>query len=312
MRLSVGQLRSLLREELMLEYDVQPGVRLYHRSYVKFKIGDVLTAQKDPKTGQHWLMSHEHEQALERVRKQLHPDLPSRLDCVYASFVPHSRFLNKGHLYVIEPVGKVFVTDSRIIDEMAQSRHYRHASVLSYWEGVEPERWNIANLEALMTSAKVVEVVEEKTRLKFNDVIEFNADAPVVSATISYYSVDPKYDTDQRDMRPYTYAEDGNTNVSIEDALEKVKHVKGMKVLDKPILNPSEEMKYGKKLNVELSHGFVGKIRSLSMASPGDTTRYSRISLSPVDGGLLMTIDDKVVGQILRAIRAGTISRIGE
>lgn len=314
MRLSVGQLRVLVREGLMLEYDVQPGVRLYHRSHVKFKVGDILTAQNDPKTGQHWLADRDYEKALERVRKDLHPDLPSRFDCVYASFVPHSRFLRKGHLYVIEPIGKVFVTDSKIIDEMGESRHYNYSSVLRYWEGVEPERWNIADLEALMTSARVVEVIEEKARLKFNDVIEFSEQAPTIPVTIKYYEINPKWDSDVKDKRPYTFEGDGNTRIAVVDALKMMRGVTGIKVLDKPNLKPTEE-KYGKDLRVELGPGFVGKLGSLSMAEPGGPryqSRYSRMTLSPVGGGPSLWVDNKDVGKVLRAVRAGTITRTGE
>ena len=117
MRITVRQLRLIINEALLCEYTPSPNVTLYHRSYVKFDVGQVLTAQKDLKTGKHWLASRRCERDLEDYRKKHHPELPSRFDCVYATLEPRSRFLNKGYLYAVEPIGKMFVADSTLIDQ---------------------------------------------------------------------------------------------------------------------------------------------------------------------------------------------------
>lgn len=105
-------LRECIRA-LLLEYDLQPGVRVYHRSPRIMKPGDIVESRKT--NGRHWLTDKWSELALERYRKERHSDLPSRLDCVYGTLTPRSRFLSKGHLHVIEPIGSIIDGASEIV-----------------------------------------------------------------------------------------------------------------------------------------------------------------------------------------------------
>lgn len=75
MKMKLFELRRLIREGMLLEYDPQPSATFYHRSEAKLNVGQILTAQVNEGTGQHWLRSKEFEVVLDDYRKSHHPNL---------------------------------------------------------------------------------------------------------------------------------------------------------------------------------------------------------------------------------------------
>lgn len=159
---------------------------LYHRSPIRLKVGDHIKVPKE-KTGKHWLETKEAEIALEVLRREEYADRPSRFDCIYSTLIPRARFVDKGYLYRVRPVGKIHVTDSlyidRIIDRFEREyydsirdrddrREYykEHPKELVYflpveanyyWDGVEPSRVNLKDVEVLSEGAVVIEEITE-------------------------------------------------------------------------------------------------------------------------------------------------------
>jgi hypothetical protein len=93
---------------------------VYHRSSHPMKIGDIIVSKKNPESKKHWMESVEAEIGLELYRRDEFSNKPSRLNCIYSSIIPRSRFSYKGNLYVVRPYGKVHVGDSAIIDKLIQ------------------------------------------------------------------------------------------------------------------------------------------------------------------------------------------------
>lgn len=308
--MSARSLQRLIRE-ILLEYSVNPASTLYHRSSHDFKVGDILTAQMDPKTGQHWLASKAVEKDLESLRKREYPDLPSRFNCVYLSFVPRSRFLAKGKLYAVEPIGKTHVVNSQIIDELSQSSYPSYSLMEEYWQGSEPYRSNLADLEVLATSARVIEVVEEDNdkRLRPGDTIEFLEGAPVIDAEINYYWSNPKYDKSA--PKPYTYLSDGNRSAAIDVALAVCRNSPGLQILDEPNMELGEDDQ-GAKIRVRLGPEFVGKFRTFRVGDPKKKTSYNPLdaSISCAVDGPGMRISGEQVGKLLKAFRKGLIKKV--
>ncbi len=308
--MSSRNLQRLIRE-ILLEYSVNPSSTLYHRSPHDFKVGDILTAQMDPKTGEHWLASKEVERDLEKLRKKSYPDLPSRFNCVYLSFVPRSRFLAKGKLYAVEPIGKMHVVNSQIIDELSQTKYPSYSLMEEYWQGSEPYRSNLNDLEVLATSARVVEVVDEDNgkRLQPGDKIEFQEGAPIIDAEISYYWSNPKYEKSA--PKPYTYLADGNRLAAIDDALAICRNSPGLQILDEPNMNLGEDDR-GAKIRVRLGPEFVGKFRTFRVGEPGKKHSYNPLdaSVSCADDGPGMRIPSEQVGKLLKAFRKGLIKKV--
>jgi hypothetical protein len=308
--MSSKNLQILIRE-ILQEYTVNPASTLYHRSSHDFKVGDTLTAQMDPKTGQHWLASKETERTLERIRKESYPDLPSRLNCVYLSFVPRSRFLNKGKLYAVEPLGKTHCVNSQIIDELAETRYPSYALMEEYWKGSDPYRSNINDLEVLVTSARITEVVEEDNskRLNRGDTIEFLEGAPIIDAAIDYYWSNPKYE--KAAPKPYTYLADGNSSSAIDVAMAACRDTPGLQILDEPDMELSEKNSSA-KIRVRLGPEFVGKFRTFQVGDPGKKTSFNplsaTISVSPTSPGMRISGDQ--VGKLLKAFRKGLVKRV--
>lgn len=181
------KLKTILSEGLITE--LSENSTLYHRSLKKMKVGDIIKPKTD-KSGKHWLAGIPFELVLEEFRKNNFPDKPSRLSCVYSSAVPRSRFSEKGYLYVIKPIGKMFMTDSTLIDTMAD-RFSRDVSdewinhglkmndvknspstYMRYLDGVDADRYwkgrmyndvrsKINDIEILSESARIIEVVSE-------------------------------------------------------------------------------------------------------------------------------------------------------
>jgi hypothetical protein len=167
------------------------------------KVGDIIKPKTD-KSGKHWLADSKFELLMEYYRQQNYPDLPSRLNCVYSSAVPRSRFKDKGYLYVINPIGKTLITDSSIIDIMEEKfrnktidfydmgiknddiksnpgryLHYIDGYLVDkYWKGkIKNIKNKIDDVEILSDSAKIIEVVNEPDKLVVgNNVIVTESD----------------------------------------------------------------------------------------------------------------------------------------
>ena len=308
--MSSRNLQRLIRE-ILLEYTVNPASTLYHRSHKDFKVGDILTAQMDPKTGRHWLASKNVELDLESLRKREYPDLPSRFNCVYLSFVPRSRFLAKGKLYAVEPIGKTHVVNSQIIDELSRTSYPPYSLMEEYWQGSEPYRSNLGDLEVLATSARVIEVVEEDNnkRIQPGETIEFLEGAPIIDAEIVYYWSNPQYD--KFAPKPYTYLADGNRQGAIDAALAVCNNSPGIQILDEPNMNLGKDDR-GAKIRVRLGPEFVGKFRTFRVGDPGKKTSYNPLdaSLSCSDDGPGMRIPSDQVAKLLKAFRKGLIKKV--
>lgn len=296
MKIKLGDLRSLL-----LEYEVTDRLTLYHRSHKDFNVGDVLMAQTDPKTGHHWLASKNSEQQLEHYRQKNHPELPSRFNCVFATFNPRSNFLGKGKLYAVRPMGRAFVADSTLIDHINENDEVGRSSfseIEEYWAGVEPDRGNINYVEILMDSAKVVEVVEESLRMVIGTKIMFGPDAPKVHGHVSV--------SGSNHENPMVYASDGNTVISLQDAL-KILEVEGVFV-SRSMLNGE----HGDKCTVIIGPGFEGFVTNWRSADPGRGKSYTPgLALASGDrrgkDGVWIDVDD--VRIFINAFRSGAIER---
>lgn len=197
-------LREYCRIIIAETFRLRKDVTLYHRSQHLFKVGDEISASNNER--KNITPGKEYEICLEDYRKEHHPNLPSRLECVYATLTPSSRFNAYGHLYMVKPMGKMFVTNSYLIDEMMETeirnyseifeylggvdwltstpkeerarefanrlQHQIYYDVKEYWQGTDPSKDNIKGLEVLLDGAIVTEVVEEKKRLKPGTVFE--------------------------------------------------------------------------------------------------------------------------------------------
>lgn len=328
-------------EALMLEYTVASGVRLYHRSTRDFKVGDVLTAQKNDK-GKHWLSYHLHERGLEafRVKRDYEPaqrftarerkkksfieperkfksfeNLPSRFECIYATFVPHSRFLSKGQLYVVEPIGATHVVDSRIIDQLSRLpvdyrslrddpndedegrfEDQREAESLyrDYWEGTEPTRANLQNLEIFMDSARVVEVVNETTQPLHQGNNFMVAGGPVLLGKLELRGDSVSW---------------GQNKQTLEDFIIDSAGLQGFE------LGKIPEGDYFRSITVKLTQGFKGKILTMRLPEPGNLEQdpYStRLQVTPSE--LSYPVDIQFMGDqvinFMKSVRKGFIKKI--
>jgi hypothetical protein len=122
------KLTHLLLEQLLSE--ISTNTPLYHRSLRKMNVGDAVEIPRDT-ANKHYLTYKMGELALEEERKETAPDAPSRLNCVYSSLIPRSRFVDKGYLYRIKPTGRIFVADSTLIDvimERFDNEYYEYIS----------------------------------------------------------------------------------------------------------------------------------------------------------------------------------------
>jgi len=96
--------------------EISENVTLYHRSNYPMTVGDLIKSKRS-EDGKHWLENIPSEIGLEFYRRKHFSDKPSRLNCVYSSVIPRSRFVDKGILYVVKPRGKIHVANSTLIDE---------------------------------------------------------------------------------------------------------------------------------------------------------------------------------------------------
>ena len=248
-------------------------------------------------------MSRAFEKQLEKFRQVKYPDLPSRLNCVYATFKPRSRFLRKGYLYRVKPIGKTHVADSELIDSL--DRSYERGGfgatnlMLKYWEGIEePGRYDMNSAEILMESARVVEVVDEKQRMQLGMKIRFSGEAPKIRANLNVYG---PVGTSERSV--YSL----NEKIPLKDGLKRLE-VPGVfvsKALHKSEYSPDSHP-------VVLAPGFEGFIVSTSSPDPGSRYRGTlQLFVSPsMDPAAGVQIDVDESEKFMKAFRAGTIERL--
>ena len=113
-------LKNILKESVLLN-EITEDTMLYHRSFDKFKVGDIIDPSVkfgDAKNGAHWLKSNFMEEKLEEARKNINPTAPSRFNCVYTSVIPNSAFSGKGYLYEVKPIGSFHTTLAYLINKM--------------------------------------------------------------------------------------------------------------------------------------------------------------------------------------------------
>lgn len=303
MRLTIKELRDHI-ELLLREYKTQPNVTLYHRSQNNYKVGDVISPGDVEGTSKFRSSKSDLEINLENYRKKHHPDLPSRLTCVYASFVPHSRFLSKGILYAIEPVGMTHTTNSRLVDRIHYSRNDRdHYSLIEdYWEGEEPTKGNLQDMEILMKSAKVIEVIKEDYRLKPTDMIKFKSNAPVINATIDYYP------SDEENGVPFAYV--GDQKRSLKDVM-KTLDAKGLEITNLSQIDVDKNPpNYSSTIEISLKPGLIGLIATFYYGQPGQKNEQMVQSSIYVNGSPHIQIDEKETRKLIKAFRQGKIVKI--
>jgi ribosomal protein S17 len=301
MRLTLSELRSHINS-LLQEYKIQPNVTLYHRSQNNYKVGDVISPGDIEGTSKFRSSKSDIEIELESYRKKNFPDLPSRLTCVYASLVPHSRFLSKGKLYVIEPIGITHTTNSRLIDRILYSRRGHSDLIEDYWYGEEPRKSNLQDMEVLMNSAKVVEVIKEDNRLKSGDKIKFESNAPILNAQIDYYP------SDEKNGVPFVYV---NDNKELLKDVINIMDVDGLEITNLSKIdvdkNPSN---YSSTINVSLAPGFVGKISTFYYGQPGQKDEQIIQASIVVNSGPQMVLDQNETRKLVKAFRQGKIIKI--
>lgn len=298
---------------MLLEYKLSGSVTLYHRSYKRFEVGDELTPQTEASTGKHWLASKESERELESYRSKNHPNLPSRLSCVYASFVPRSRFVSKGYLYEIKPVGATHVADSTIIDRLSESSSVDHNLVAEYWEEADPYRSNVGSLEALMEKAVVTKVVDEGTlRLFRDDVIKLGQDAPSIEVDLRLSAKDYRADK-ARTLNDYRAdSADGRSEIPFADAVEHLRATEGLSLVDDVNQKPTQ-FEYSKNFRAKIGPGFVCRIVTLLTGRPGENqTAYlsATLSTSVDESGILLNVNGEELGKLIRAFRQGKVYKL--
>lgn len=312
-------MKKLLSEvirNMILEYTPQKGVTLYHRSFHKFNVGDVIKPGIDPATGKPHRSDKSVEKALESYRAKKHSELPSRFNCVYLSYLPRSRFLSKGYLYAVTiPDSHTLTTNSRIIDKLTE--RYReeydfHGKVhqpyvyenddliKSYWDGVEPTRTNLKDLEVLAPFATVIEIVDDNRLIRNTDVEFGNI---LIQSTMHAY-VDKHDPTNE-----YTYASDGNTKVKISDVLNALKNANGVTVGKASSVSYSDDPD-DKDYVVTLTSSFKGKVVSIIRPDPGQEGTYSRISLAPDDVDVRLSLDSAASFKFMKAYKKGLIRKL--
>jgi hypothetical protein len=224
--------QEFLNEQLLLE--LSSNSTLYHRSPIKLKVGDKIQPKKN-KDGQHWLQSSMMEVALEEFRKRNFPDRPSRFSAIYTTPYPRSRFVDKGYLYAVQPIGECFMTDSMLIDELQnqfdrqfydfdfdRSTELRervkagdksalddivwmlpHWEAKKYWEGYSASSRELRqNLEILCEGAIVTEVIDDD-RLKFDQDITIESEGLKARMTLFINSRDSKTEMSKEEAEKF-------------------------------------------------------------------------------------------------------------
>ena len=234
------KLSHLLLEQLLNE--ISTNTPLYHRSLRKMNVGDAIEIPKDLTTNKHYLANKMGELALEQERKEIAPDAPSRLNCVYSSLIPRSRFVDKGYLYRVKPTGRIFVADSTLIDtimERFDREYYERVSrydqqdrkeieqdllqnpskltnylpreAYEYWMGEKPNiaafgKAALRDLEVLSDGAIVTEVVSESEKstpfVMGDDVVVTESDKLRANLTLYINSATAKGDEVKSNYTP--------------------------------------------------------------------------------------------------------------
>jgi hypothetical protein len=234
------KLNQLILEQLLRE--ISNDTPLYHRSMRKMNVGDAIEIPKETSSGKHYLASKMGELALEEERKEVAPNAPSRLSCVYSSLIPRSRFVDKGYLYRVKPTGRIFVADSTLIDtimERFDSEYYERVSrydqqdrkeieqdllqnpskltnylpreAYEYWKGEKPNiaafgKAALRDLEVLSDGAIVTEVVSESEKstpfVMGDDVVVTESDKLRANLTLYINSTTAKGDEVKSNYTP--------------------------------------------------------------------------------------------------------------
>lgn len=234
------KLSHLLLEQLLSE--ISTNTPLYHRSLRKMNVGDVIEIPKDLTTNKHYLANKMGELAMEQERLLEAPDAPSRLNCVYSSLIPRSRFVDKGYLYRVKPTGRIFVADSTLIDtimERFDREYYEHVSrydqperkaieqeliknpsrlteflpseAYYYWQGDKPNiaafgKAALRDIEVLSDGAIVTEVVSESEKstpfVMGDDVVVTESDKLRANLTLYLNSTTAKGDEVKSNYTP--------------------------------------------------------------------------------------------------------------
>jgi hypothetical protein len=205
-------------------FELSENNTLYHRSFKEMAPGEIIKPSTK-ETGEHTYLNTPFEYALEEYRKDNFPDRPSRLNSIYSSITPRSRFQSKGFLYEVQPLGKMFMTNSQLIDEMGMTyerelydrieqgwygRDIEYNSQLlkkakegderarqdlidildypyEYWKGTEKSNKKV--LEVLSESARVIRKVEEPKQLIKDDKVIVSKDGLIGDCHIIFNSV---------------------------------------------------------------------------------------------------------------------------
>jgi hypothetical protein len=281
---------------------------LYHRSPIKLKVGDTIMPKKD-KDGSHWLQSKVSEIALEELRKREYQDRPSRFTCIYATAHPRSRFVDKGYLYAIKPIGKVFMTDSNLIDKidndfdrnleneysdwdykldfikkvkagdknaLSELRYYLSYEADAYWRGTQ--RGDIKTLEILCESAIVTEEINEAKRLRVND--DVTIDSEGLSARIqiwinSKHNCKRIFSDDEAKELIAKFKSDVFINSSV--LKETIKPGEGKDGNTEYYLEGTGVLKPGLKLKITFVQSSLLKPNAGSSYEDRDPTKYTRL-----------------------------------
>ena len=200
-------------------------------------VGDVIEIPKDLTTNKHYLANKMGELAMEQERLLEAPDAPSRLNCVYSSLIPRSRFVDKGYLYRVKPTGRIFVADSTLIDtimERFDREYYERVSrydqqdrkeieqdllknpsglteflpseAYYYWKGSVPNKDTLRDIEVLSDGAIVTEVVSESEKstpfVMGDDVVVTESDKLRANLTLYLNSTTAKGDEVKSNYTP--------------------------------------------------------------------------------------------------------------
>lgn len=145
-------------KEFLTERSVNEN-KFYHISSKKYKIGQKIYSEE----GYLYAGGNEdREYAIDELRPD---DKPGRGEVIYSTLVPESRFLSKqGTIYEVNPLGDYFITDSSLIDKMAdtfvENEERFEKLVKQYWEGIPENKArksaNIRNLEVLSEGIEII------------------------------------------------------------------------------------------------------------------------------------------------------------
>jgi len=181
-------IRQLIREMLLAEIvELSPRIDLYHRTTANLQPDDVVEGKRSSKSRE----EKQSERALENARIERFSDKPSRIGSTFASLVPRSRFAGFGQLYKVAliPGDPYHVADSMLIDKLRaiESKAVDNAysigrnldmntindlvlydieqagkSIIDdFWKGVTATKENLADIEVMAPSFRVLEKVEE-------------------------------------------------------------------------------------------------------------------------------------------------------